>query len=228
MKLNKNEKEGGEKMKKEKIISGVLISLLVLLLLGSSLTCAELTPPLPDALTYDISVEEAHEMLEKNLEQIILLDVRTEEEYSAEYIQGAINIPLSELEGRLGELDNTKVVIVYGKSGGRSSTAKDTLAQHDFIAYNLLGGITAWKAKYDTSMSTGAETTLSTISPVHTPVATATPVISPKHTSTVSPATSPITTPAQGAGKEVPGFEVIAALAAISLIVWRRRVLMKP
>jgi len=124
-------------------------------------------------------------------------------------------------------LDNSKVIIAYCKSGIRSNTAKDTLAQHDFIAYNLLGGINAWKANYDTSMSTGAETTLPTTSPVHTPVATSTPVISPKNTSIASPIASPVTTPAQGVGKEVPGFEVITALAAISLIVWRRRVLRK-
>ncbi len=203
----------------------------MLLLLVSTVAYAELTPPLPGAPTYDISVDKAHKMLVENPEQYILLDVRTEGEYNAEKIDmdgiELINIPVSDLESRIDELDNSKVIIAYCKSGIRSNTAKNTLAQHDFIAYNMLGGITAWNAKYDTSMSTGAETTLPTISPVHTQVATSTPLLSPKHTSAVSPTASPVTTPAQEGAKEVPGFEVIAALAAISLIVWRRRMLRK-
>jgi len=205
--------------------------MLLLLVSSSAVAYAELTPPLPGAPTYDISVDKAHKMLVETPEQYILLDVRTEKEYSAEKIDiesvEEMNIPVSDLESRIDELDDSKVIIVYCRSGIRSNTAKNTLAQYDFIAYNMLGGINAWKAKYDTSMSTGVETTLPTISPVHTPVATVTPVISSKQTPTVSPAASPVTTPAQGAGKEVPGFEVITALAAISLIVWCRRVLRK-
>ncbi|RLG36213.1 hypothetical protein DRN79_05380, partial [Methanosarcinales archaeon] len=98
--------------RENKIFFGALffISLPLLLLLGSSIACAaELTPPLPGAPNYiDISVEKAHEMLESNPEQIILLDVRTEGEYNAEYIPGAINIPLSDLENRIDELDSSK------------------------------------------------------------------------------------------------------------------------
>ncbi len=211
-----------------KIIAWIFVMLL-LLVSSSAVVYAELTPPLPDAPTYDVSVDKAHKMLVEKPEHFILLDVRTEGEYNAEKIdiEGVelMNIPVSDLESRIDELDNSKVIIAYCKSGIRSNTAKGTLAQHDFIAYNLLGGINAWEAEYDTSTSTGVETTLPTISPVHTPVATVTPAISSKQTPTVSPIASPITTPAQGAGKEVPGFEVITVLAAISLIVWRRRVL---
>lgn len=72
--------------RKKKIISGaVMFSLLILLVLSASSASAELTPPLPGAPTYiDIDAEKAHEMLEENHEQIILLDVRTEGEYNAE------------------------------------------------------------------------------------------------------------------------------------------------
>jgi len=109
---------------KNKIFFGALIfiSLLFLLLLSSSIAyAAELTPPLPGAPTYiDISVEKAHEMVEGDPEEIILLDVRTEGEYNAEYIPGAINIPLSDLENRIDELDSSKVIIVYCKTGSRS------------------------------------------------------------------------------------------------------------
>jgi len=135
---------------KNKIFFGALIfiSLLFLLPLSSSIAyAAELTPPLPGAPTYiDISVEKAHEMV--NPEEIILLDVRTEGEYNAEYIPGAINIPLSDLENRIDELDSSKAIIVYCKTGSRSRTASETLAQRGFIVYNMEGGINAWKEFY--------------------------------------------------------------------------------
>jgi rhodanese-related sulfurtransferase len=208
----------------KKIISGVFVLLLLLL---STVAYAELTPPLPGTPTYDISVEEAYKMLEENAGETILLDVRTEGE-SAEHINmpnvELINIPKDAVESRLDELDNSKSIIVYCKSGGRSSAAKDILTQHDFIVYNMLGGITAWKAKYDTSTTTADAVTPSpAVSPVLTPATASTPVTSPVHTPTVvSSTTSPVTTPAHGEEKEVPGFEVITALAAISLIAWRR------
>ncbi|RJS78627.1 rhodanese-like domain-containing protein [Methanophagales archaeon] len=133
------------KENKNKIFFGTLIfiSLPLLLLLGSSTAyAAELTSPPPGAPTYiDISVKKAHEMLESNPEEIILLDVRTEGEYNAEYIPGAINIPLPDLEKRIAELDSSKAIIVYCQSGGRSRTAGETLAQRGFIVYNMEGGI---------------------------------------------------------------------------------------
>lgn len=184
-------------MEKKKIISGALVLVSFLLLLSSSLAYAELTPPLPGAPNYiNIDVEEAHEMLEKNPDRIILLDVRTEGEYAAEHIPWAINIPKNVLENRLDELDNSKTIIVYCKSGGRSRAASETLAQHDFSVYNMLGGINAWKEKFATSTATPT--------PIEVPTGTPSPAVSP--------------TPEEE--KPVPGFEVTFALAAISLIAW--------
>ena len=184
-------------MEKKKIISGALVLASFLLLLGPSLAYAEFTPPLASASSYiNIDVEEVHEMLEKNPDRIILLDVRTEGEYAAEYIPGAINIPKGVLEIRLDELDNSKIIIVYCKSGGRSRTASETLAQHDFSVYNMLGGINAWKEKFATSTATPT--------PIEVPTGTPSPAVSP--------------TPEEE--KQVPGFEVTFALAAISLIAW--------
>jgi rhodanese-related sulfurtransferase len=200
----------------KKIISGVLV-LLLLLVSSSVVAYAELTPPLPGVPTYDISVEEAHKMLAETPGEIILLDVRTEGEYNAEYIdrEGVelINIPKDALESRIAELDKSKAIIVYCRSGGRSSAAKNTLAQHDFVVYNMLGGINAWKGKFDTAMSTAKDargTTSPTVSPVLTPTATPTPVTSPIHTSTSMPKEE----------EHTPGFGLILALAAITLIAW--------
>ena len=76
----------------------------------------------------------------------LLLDVRTPEEFAEKHIPGAKLIPLSELEGRLRELDREKKLIVYCRSGGRSARACALLSEHGFEAFNLKGGIMAWEA----------------------------------------------------------------------------------
>jgi len=203
---------------KNKVFLGALILLPLLLLLGSSIAyAAELTPPLPGAPNYiDISVEKAHEMLENNPEEIILLDVRTEGEYNAEYIPGAINIPLSDLENRIDELDSSKAIIVYCKSGGRSRTASETLAQRGFVVYNMEGGINAWKEKFATSTSTPKPTPTQTPTPASVPVPA--PTLSPAvatATLTPSPAASHVLTPtpvSEGERRRIPGFEASAAI----------------
>jgi len=217
------------KENKNKIFFGTLIfiSLPLLLMLGSSMAyAAELTPPLPGAPNYiNIDVEKAHEMLEGNPEQIILLDVRTEGEYNAEYIPGAINMPLSDLEKRIDELDSSKAIIVYCQSGGRSRTASETLAQRGFIVYNMEGGINAWKEKFATSTSTPKPTQIQTPAPTPAPTlspAVATPTLTP------SPAASHVLTltPApEGEGRGIPGFE--AAVAIMILFIFTLFMLLK-
>jgi len=197
---------------KNKIFFGVLIfiSLPLLLLLGSSMAyAAELTPPLPGAPNYiDISVEKAHELIEGNPEEIILLDVRTEGEYNVEYIPRAINIPLSDLESRIDELDSSKAIIVYCQSGGRSRRASETLAQRGFIVYNMEGGINAWKEKFATSTSTSKPTQTQTPAPTLSPaVATATLTPSPAASHVLTPTPAP-----EGERRWIPGFEASVAI----------------
>ena len=213
--------------RENKIFFGALIfiSLSLLLLLGSSIACAaELTPPLPGAPNYiDISVEKAHEMLESNPEQIILLDVRTEGEYNAEYIPGAINIPLSDLENRIDELDSSKAIIVYCKTGSRSRTASETLAQRGFIVYNMEGGINAWREKFATSTSTPKPTQIpasaSAPAPTLSPaVATATLTPSPAASYALTPTPAP-----EGERRGIPGFKAaVATLVFLILFVLLR------
>lgn len=218
-------------MEKKKIIPAALIFLSLFLVLSSSLTSSELTPPLPGAPTYiDIDVEKAHEMLEGNHEQIILLDVRTEGEYDAEYIPmpgiELINIPLDKLETEIGKLDKSKTIIVYSKSGDRSRTASETLAQHGFIIYNMLGGINAWKEKFATSIATPIPTPL--LTPTPTSAVTSSPAASPALTPAASPTpiTSPILTPTPEEERRVPGFEApltIMMLLILFMILRRKR-----
>lgn len=71
---------------------------------------------------------------------VILLDVRTPEEYGRGHIPGARNIPLDDLRDRLKELDPAKPVYVNCQSGLRSYLACRILAQRGFSCFNLAGG----------------------------------------------------------------------------------------
>lgn len=72
-----------------------------------------------------------------------LLDVRTPGEYAEGHIDGALNIPVQELEQRLGEVPQGHPVVVYCLSGGRSAAASRMLAAAGYEAYDL-GPKSAW------------------------------------------------------------------------------------
>jgi rhodanese-related sulfurtransferase len=77
-----------------------------------------------------------------------LLDVRQPGEYEKEHLPGALLIPLPQLEGRVGELDQAKPVIAYCAIGGRSRAAAEMLSGRGFDeVYSLAGGIEAWKGE---------------------------------------------------------------------------------
>ncbi|MEA3523236.1 MAG: rhodanese-like domain-containing protein [Campylobacterota bacterium] len=76
-----------------------------------------------------------------------LLDVRTPEEFRESHIQGAKLIPMSALHKRLDEIDKTSRIIVYCETGNRSVSASRLLSNHGFTAFNVKGGIDAWKRK---------------------------------------------------------------------------------
>ncbi|MEA2016221.1 MAG: rhodanese-like domain-containing protein [Actinomycetota bacterium] len=91
-----------------------------------------------------ISVEKAYEIISSSGDYVVL-DVRSQQEYSEEHIQDAILIPVSELEGRLDELPVNKPIITYCRIGGRSTSAADILVKNGFTpVYNMLGGIEEW------------------------------------------------------------------------------------
>jgi rhodanese-related sulfurtransferase/rubrerythrin len=74
-----------------------------------------------------------------------LLDVRQPVEYEAGHIPGAVLIPLGELEARQAELDRSKKVIVYCRSGHRSMAAAIALCGLGFKGVHQLdGGILNW------------------------------------------------------------------------------------
>ena len=73
-----------------------------------------------------------------------VIDVRYPEEFDDYHIPGATLIPLFELRNRLDELDPQARYVVYCHSGARSAVATLILAQNQFDAQSLEGGIREW------------------------------------------------------------------------------------
>ena len=94
-----------------------------------------------------ISSEESLEVISDN--NYRFLDVRTDGEYSDGHIPNSIHIPLQEIQSRISEIEKIKdkKIIVYCRSGARSSMASKTLLKEGFDVSNLSGGIMSWKGE---------------------------------------------------------------------------------
>ncbi len=96
-----------------------------------------------------LSADQTREWLAGKEEgEFILLDVRQPAEYRSGHLPGAVFIPLPELLDRFGELDPSKPVVTYCRSGNRSRSAAAFLLTEGFtLVYSLDGGIMAWNGQ---------------------------------------------------------------------------------
>jgi sulfur-carrier protein adenylyltransferase/sulfurtransferase len=98
-----------------------------------------------------ISVEEFKQRLDRG-DDLFILDVREPHEYQICNLNGHL-IPLGDLPKRVHELDSSKEIIAYCRSGARSAKAVQFLRQAGFLKVkNLTGGVLAWADKVDPSM----------------------------------------------------------------------------
>lgn len=79
-------------------------------------------------------------------ENVVLLDVRTPEEYAGCRLAWAQNLPLSQLEDQIDTYAETKdtKIIVYCQTGNRSQTASNLLLNLGYTNVYDLGGIEDW------------------------------------------------------------------------------------
>ncbi len=92
-----------------------------------------------------ISQEEAKEMMDS--QEVIILDVREQDEYDGGRIPGAVLLPVGTIDETtaaevIPEKDST--VLVYCRSGNRSKTASSTLADLGYTNIYEFGGINTW------------------------------------------------------------------------------------
>lgn len=101
----------------------------------------------------DIPVATAYSMIVNatnssgQLEDLVILDVRTPEEYDAGHLINAMLFPLDEIEDNIAliiQYQNT-TIIVHCLSGTRSRIASGILMQYNFTqVFNMLGGFDDW------------------------------------------------------------------------------------
>ncbi len=91
-----------------------------------------------------ISSEEAKAQVKQGA---LLLDVRTPGEFSSGHLEGAVNIPVQDLEAKLDAVPAKKdqPIVIYCQSGRRSASAKQLLEKAGFTKVSDLGAMTNWK-----------------------------------------------------------------------------------
>lgn len=80
------------------------------------------------------------------LDGAVLLDVREQDEVDAVRVDGAVVLPMSELQERLDELPEGPLYVMC-HLGGRSARVTQFLESQGYDATNVEGGITQWEAE---------------------------------------------------------------------------------
>ncbi|TMI91605.1 MAG: rhodanese-like domain-containing protein [Bacteroidetes bacterium] len=119
-------------------------------------TCSHCNMNLVDKSTIVHKNIEPDKMCSPDEKNVVFLDVRTVAEFNGNApdkfgaIKNAINIPVQELESRMGELEKykDKEIIVYCSHSHRSPRASYMLTQNGFKnVTNMLGGMSVWKER---------------------------------------------------------------------------------
>ncbi|MBX3150309.1 molybdopterin-synthase adenylyltransferase MoeB [Candidatus Obscuribacterales bacterium] len=101
----------------------------------------------------DIDVVDVAKILKERANEILLLDVRNDNEVAFCKIEGSKHIPLNELPTRFNELDKNAETYIYCRSGARSRNAVEYLKQNGFTSLrNVRGGILEWSDKVDSTI----------------------------------------------------------------------------
>ena len=91
----------------------------------------------------EISFDEFYQLYQN--EQLSLVDVREAEEFETLHLEGAQNLPLSQLTDTYDQLDKDLLHYVICKSGMRSARACQFLAEQGYDVINVQGGMTAFE-----------------------------------------------------------------------------------
>jgi len=98
-----------------------------------------------DMLINQVNSDELLEFIDIN--NAVLIDVRTNDEYSSGYIENSLNIDYLSIDfnQNVEELDKNTPIVLYCRSGKRSSRSANILSKLGFKeVYNLHGGILDW------------------------------------------------------------------------------------
>ena len=99
-----------------------------------------------------ILVKELKDSLDKK--DLILIDVRENEEYAICNIDPSVHIPMTKIPSHLDKLDKDTGYAIICHSGVRSHNVCLYLQNHGFKVRNVVGGIHQWAAEIDDTMKT--------------------------------------------------------------------------
>lgn len=114
------------------------------------LTSANVARNLLDGLYHSVSPEQVKEKMDRK-EDIVLLDVRSPEEYDGARIEGSVLVPLGQLRRRINELPLDKEIIAFCKISLRGYEAALILQSAGFRNVKVMdGGILMWPFQIST------------------------------------------------------------------------------
>ncbi len=104
----------------------------------------------------NVTGEEAKILIENYPNRVLIIDVRTPEEFDQGHIPNAKNIPENQLELKLSEIQSLargkNYILVVCRSGNRSATASQYLAEQKIgEILNLDGGMLEWDYEIETT-----------------------------------------------------------------------------
>ena len=100
----------------------------------------------------EILVKELKDKLDKK--NLILIDVREEDEYAICNIEPSVHIPMNKIPSHLEKLDKDTDYAIICHSGVRSHNVCFYLQNHGFKVINVVGGIHQWALQIDGTMKT--------------------------------------------------------------------------
>lgn len=98
----------------------------------------------------DVTVAEAQEMIKDD--KVVIIDVRTPEEFEKGHLEGAtmINFFDEDFDQQIAELPKDKEYLVYCHSGNRSGKAVKKMEEAGFTkAHNMTGGWSSWSSEVE-------------------------------------------------------------------------------
>ena len=100
----------------------------------------------------EIRVKELKDRLDTK--DLVLIDVREEEEYAICNIEPSVHIPMNEIPSHIDKLDKDTSYAIICHSGVRSHNVCFYLQNHGFKVRNVVGGIHQWALEIDDTMKT--------------------------------------------------------------------------
>jgi phage shock protein E len=130
-------------LRNNRVVQGGIVTVLLLLLgiPGSVLAVDGNNDIEPERLS---DAAYLRQVLDTAPESIVLVDVRTPGEYDSGHIPGALNIPHTEIAGNPPTDDRDAVIVLYCRSGSRSSLAERALRRLGYTEIVDFGGVVSW------------------------------------------------------------------------------------